>query len=54
MALTREPKTGELELVRLFLEDYRQKQTSASDARRAAWATFCQTLIASNEFHFVD
>ena len=54
MALTRPPSPEERETAIRYLARFELEQTSAEDARAAAWKSFCKMLTASNEFHYVD
>ncbi len=54
MALTRPPSPEERTTAMRFLTRFGHEQTSAEDARLAAWKSFCKMLTASNEFHYID
>ena len=54
MALTRRPSPEERTTAMRFLTRFGREQTSAEDARLAAWKSFCKMLTASNEFHYID
>lgn len=51
--LQRDPSSGE---VSQALEHIRQleQELSGADATTRAWASFCQALLASNEFRYID
>ena len=46
-------KPEELALVQDYLASFREKKTPAA-VEFTAWKSFCKTLMASNEFHFID
>ena len=52
--LSRPPSQSERESAHEYLAQYPRNDRSADDAKRAAWASFSRTLLASNEFHYVD
>ncbi len=52
VTLNREPQPDELEDALLYVDSF-QKEFSGSIARREAWQSLCQTLIASNDFLYV-
>jgi hypothetical protein len=54
IALGRNPRPEELEAALEFIQAYPAKKAVRDEVPRAAWLSFCKTLIASNEFHYVD
>ncbi|MCC7420986.1 MAG: PSD1 domain-containing protein [Planctomycetaceae bacterium] len=53
-ALGRAPREAEASAALEFLRTQAESRGGASDARRAAWVDFCQSLFASNEFLYID
>lgn len=54
IVLARKPKPEEIKLVLDYFESYPGRPGEDLDPQQAAWKSFCKTLMASNEFHFVD
>ena len=54
MALAHKPGPEEIDIAESYLRNYARRQTSSTDARGAAWKSFCKMLLASNEFHYID
>jgi hypothetical protein len=43
-----------LDVARKFLDEQEREYAGQSDARQRAWVDFCQMLLASNEFLYVE
>ena len=54
IALGRNPRPEESEAALEFIQGYPAKDAVADAIPRPAWLSLCKTLIASNEFHYVD
>ena len=54
IAWGREPTERETTAARLFLDDQEREYAGQADARGRAWVDFCQMLLASNEFLYVE
>jgi hypothetical protein len=54
VTLSRLPEPDEITALREFLEAQSQTYGEAPDARHRAWVDLCQSLLASNEFLYVD
>jgi hypothetical protein len=54
LAYGRGPSAGELELGRQFLQRQEAIYPEGSDRRLNAWTDYCQMLLASNEFLYVE
>lgn len=50
----REPSEGEVTKARAFLDEQQSEYGDAGDARKRARIDFCQMLLASNEFLYVE
>jgi hypothetical protein len=53
-AFGREPDEHELQMARQFLDSQATEYQAEPDARSRAWVDFCQMLLASNEFLYVE
>lgn len=54
LACGRVPAPEEIAAAKTFLETQQQLHATAPDARQRAWTDFCQMLLASNSFLYVD
>jgi hypothetical protein len=54
LLLAREPTSAEAAEAMQFLKGQTDEYANQSDARHHAWRDLCQTLLASNEFLYVD
>jgi hypothetical protein len=58
LALGRMPSDGERAVVLRFLAKYQEQgntdKRNPTESRRAAWQSFCQTLLCRNEFLYVE
>jgi hypothetical protein len=54
LAWGREPDENELKIAEQFLEMQASEYQSQLDARARSWTDFCQMLLASNEFLYVE
>lgn len=54
LALSRPPRSEELAAAERFLERQRQSHAQAADPTRAALTDFCQVLLSTNEFIFIE
>jgi hypothetical protein len=54
LALARGPSPAELSLSLEFINNQRDQYSSAPDADEKAWTDFCQMLLASNSFLYVE
>ncbi|MCB1088914.1 MAG: DUF1553 domain-containing protein, partial [Verrucomicrobiae bacterium] len=56
--LGREPVSGEMERAAALVRDadaqLKTEQPDATLRREVAWATYCQALLATNEFRYID
>ena len=54
-SLGRDPSSTELEQAASFLSEYEStaRESSSSEPRREAWASFCQAILASAEFRYL-
>lgn len=50
----REPTENHLQIARTFLDTQAAEYQADSDPRSRAWIDFCQMLLASNEFLYVE
>jgi hypothetical protein len=54
LALSREASAKEIERARVYVAEYESAAAKeGSDARVAAWGSFCQALLASAEFRYI-
>ena len=53
-ALGRPPTGAEVSEAREYLDAYARRVKAGSDARLAAWQSYCQMLFCLNEFLYVD
>jgi len=54
IALAREPNGDEIQAALAFVEGQRSQYDGRPDAPHRAWSDFCQMLLASNAFLYVD
>jgi hypothetical protein len=54
IAWGREPDESDLAKGRAFLDSQQSEYGDAADARQKSWIDFCQMLLASNEFLYVE
>ena len=53
-AYGRPPTPRELERARKFLDGFEKAKAAGADAQPQAWTTFCQALLAANEFIYLN
>jgi hypothetical protein len=54
LACGRDPEERELEAARRFLPEQQRLYAAEKDGRQRGWTDFCQMILASNAFLYVE